>query len=359
MSRLAIPASRGARLRAGAAASCRQQALEPRGDAMANHLPPRHAGGCHLVELDAAALTGVREVAVERPFAPAERDQRSRFRSDFDGMIADIVAGAEQAEPAGLSLPAGIEVDQCGDDLGGGIGVNAAVAGARPAAHADDRGPYVQVDPELAAESPAGCFRAQLVQKCRERGAEVQYAGREAARLVYPGKIGEQPRKRSLPDEIPYHDMVEGIDRQRRRRESLECQDGHGPLPTGLRRYSKASALWQKLAVRCRWARWFCSETAIGCTFRYPAAIRRGGNVGMRFGLAIAVLLISTVSGSVQAEECVLGPRVACAGVDLSQRELRRADLAGADLSGADLSGSDLREADLYRANLAGANLSG
>src|SRR5690606_20690505 len=151
----------------------------------------------------------------------------------------------------------------------------------------------------------------------------------------------------------------EGIDRQRRRRESLECQDGHGPLPTGLRRYSKAFALWQKLAVRCRWARWFCSETAIGCTFRYPAAIRRGGNVGMRFGLAIAVLLISTVSGSVQAEECVLGPRVACAGVDLSQREWRRADLAGADLSGADLSGSDLREADLYRANLAGANLSG
>src|SRR5690606_28956916 len=107
-----------------------------------------------------------------------------------------------------------------------------------------------QVDPELAAEGAGRFLRAELLQQSPERRTEAQRAGREAAGLIYLGKIGEERGKRCFPDEIRRHDMIVGIGRECLRIEGLELQDGHDLLSTGRRRYSKAAAAWQKCLRR-------------------------------------------------------------------------------------------------------------
>ena len=60
-----------------------------------------------------------------------------------------------------------------------------------------------------------------------------------------------------------------------------------------------------------------------------------------------------------QAATCRVGPKAACAGVDLRHRVLKNVDMTGIDLRGANLARADLRHVNLRGANLAGANLEG
>ena len=120
---------------------------------------PKHrnlsiALGCQPIELNDAPFADEWPVAVPRIVAAFEREQRSRDRRNLDDDIVQVVARAQQSQPAAALIPCLVHVNKHRYDLGGGVGVNLAVGGTAPAADRGDGRPSREVDFEFVLE----CF---------------------------------------------------------------------------------------------------------------------------------------------------------------------------------------------------------
>src|SRR5436190_19560356 len=88
------------------------------------------------VELNNPTGAGVLFVAVEAVLAAFEGDKGAILGRDFHKNIIDI-CGAEQAQSAARVAPVGVHIDQDGDDLAFGIGVNFSIVIGTSAANGD------------------------------------------------------------------------------------------------------------------------------------------------------------------------------------------------------------------------------
>src|SRR3974377_1989177 len=93
--------------------------------------------GCDPVELYHTTLADKRLMAMPGVARPLDRNKRARTGRNFKKNVADIVARAQQAQPAAGIFPAGIHIDEDGDDLAERIRVDSAVTRTAATAHRD------------------------------------------------------------------------------------------------------------------------------------------------------------------------------------------------------------------------------
>ena len=89
----------------------------------------------HPVHLDGAPLAVEGLVAVPGILRAAEDEQGAAMRRHFLGIVGEIGAVAQDAQPPAVLVPLLVHVEEHGDDLGGRIGVDLAVARPAFAAH--------------------------------------------------------------------------------------------------------------------------------------------------------------------------------------------------------------------------------
>src|SRR5262249_20597631 len=168
-----------------------------------------------------------RLMAVERVVATAEGDQGPLRGRHLNEDVVEVVGGAQQPEPPARPLPAGVHVDERGDELAGRVRVGVAVPGAAAAAPRDQGGPAREVDVKLLLERRPHLGAGQGPQQRAEGRAEGQARGGKAARVIDPGVIPVDRRPRLRPDEARDDQVVEGLPGQPGRPERIQVEAVH------------------------------------------------------------------------------------------------------------------------------------
>ena len=146
----------------------------------------------------------------------AERQQGAGRRRHLGDDVLEIVGGAQEPEPAALRFPTVVHVDQYGDELRAGIGMNAPVGCPRRAAHRDHRRPPLEVDCEFLGDGMAHLRSLELGKKALEDRADPEIGDGEAAGRLDCREILAESRQRRPFDKAGYDDMRERIGPQRR-----------------------------------------------------------------------------------------------------------------------------------------------
>jgi|SRR6516162_3100530 len=152
---------------------------------MAQHRQPLIARGREPVELNHAPLADKRLMAMPGVARPLESNKGALSGRDFKNNVADVVARAQQAQAAARIFPAGIHIDEYGDDLAQRIRVDSAVARAAPTAHRNRARPSRQINVKFPLEGCAELIGLELIEearKCRPVGNPVDW---KAAPLRY------------------------------------------------------------------------------------------------------------------------------------------------------------------------------
>src|SRR5579863_8361161 len=98
--------------------------LESRRDLVATLLGVDNLLAGHPIQLDRATWSRERLVAMPGIVGALEDQKRAAVRRHFGDIVVEIVGPAKQAQPTGVFLPALVDIEKHGDDLGGRIGVD-------------------------------------------------------------------------------------------------------------------------------------------------------------------------------------------------------------------------------------------
>ena len=211
--------------RVGSCLPAREQPFHPRRQAVAQALAPHHAVVRHPVELDDAARPCDRRMAVPGMRRDAESEQRSGRRRHFGDDILEIVRRAQQPQPAARRLPGFVHIDEDGDELGSGVGMDPAVAGPRLAAHRDHGRAIGEIDGELLGEGGAEIRPLELGDEGGESRAIAQIGQRKAARLGNLRVIAGERGARRPRDEAGHDQPGERLSRQGRTRQCRQVEE--------------------------------------------------------------------------------------------------------------------------------------
>ncbi len=172
------------------------------------------AGG-HVVHLDDVALADKSFMAVPGILAVGEDQERAIDRGDLAGIIFQIIRAAEQAEAAflvGKSVAgAGVEVEQDGDALGGGVGMDVAVFLVGVAAQRGHQRGAGQVEGEFLGGEVAKNFAFQAGEEGFGGLAEFEGFDRKTAAAAHHGQGGDDGGERLGFDKFFHHDVAERV----------------------------------------------------------------------------------------------------------------------------------------------------
>src|SRR5215472_9613433 len=149
----------------------RIELLEERRDAVAGQLAVDDALVGNPVELDGAALAVELLVAVPGGLGAAEGEEGAAVGAHLFGVVVEVVRAPQDAQAAAVRLPAAVEVDEHGDDLGRRVGVYVAVAATGAAAHGDHGRPAFEAQVEFLLDRAAELGRLELGEERREAPA--------------------------------------------------------------------------------------------------------------------------------------------------------------------------------------------
>src|SRR5215831_11357282 len=180
----------------------REQAFQKGAEAVAPEVVvPRLLGG-DVVQLDRAALAVEGLVPVPAVGRDLEDQAAPGVGGDLRGVPSEVVVVVEQPQPPLRRAPAAVEVQQHGDELGFGVGVDAAVLRPGAAADREHRRAVLQVHAEALADQLAQLGAVHLVHELAEDPRVGDRLGRKAAALGHVGEAGDHFRQDLRPDEV-------------------------------------------------------------------------------------------------------------------------------------------------------------
>jgi hypothetical protein len=157
----------------------------------------------------------------------------------------------QQPQSTFRTIPSQVQVEQQGDDLGVGIGMNTTVLAVALSSHGQHARAAGEIDFELLLDHVPQCRAPQGCDESRKGRPAIKNVNREAAATVYLRKVGDGEKQLVVLDKIFDHDKIEWITAQRSRTQTVEIKHpGLSPsITTGIwhirkcRQASKGSLL--------------------------------------------------------------------------------------------------------------------
>src|SRR2546427_4473413 len=141
------------------------------------------------VELNHPAGPEERFMAVPRIITTPECEQRPARRGHFKDHVFEVSARTQQPEPATTGFPRPVHVNEDGDDLRLGVGVNLAIFLAATSAHGDHVWAGGQIDVEFFLKRFAKLVAAHLLDEPRKGRPITDLAQRKTAGAANLGII--------------------------------------------------------------------------------------------------------------------------------------------------------------------------
>src|SRR5882672_12353314 len=158
--------------------------------------------GGDVVELDGAPLAVEGLVSVPAVRRDLEDQAAARVGRYLGRVTGQVVVVVQQTQAPFGRAPAGIQVEQDGDELRFRIGVDAAVFRSRSAAHGEHRRPVLQVHAEPLADQVPQLETVHLVHERGEAARIRDRFGRKAATLSDMRKALDDLRQHLGADEV-------------------------------------------------------------------------------------------------------------------------------------------------------------
>src|SRR6266513_4463811 len=130
----------------------RKEPFQERAEAMPLQIALADFFGSDVVELDGAPLAVERLVSVPAVRGDLEDEAASGVGRYLGGVAGQVVVVVEEPQAPFGRAPAGVQVQQPGDELGFGIGVDPAVLFPGAAANREHRRPVLEIHAEALAD---------------------------------------------------------------------------------------------------------------------------------------------------------------------------------------------------------------
>src|SRR5229473_907044 len=187
-------------------------------------LAAHHRLARNPIELNHPAGPIERLMAVPRIFTTPECEQRSAGRGNFNDHLLEVSARTQQPEPATRAFPRPVHVNEDGDDLRRGVGVNLAIFLAATSAHGDHVWAGGQIDVEFFLKRFAKLVAAHLLDEPRKGRPITDLAQRKAAGAANLGIILVDCWARLGFYKLRNHQKIKRLASERRAPEPLQIE---------------------------------------------------------------------------------------------------------------------------------------
>src|SRR2546430_14996733 len=167
--------------------------------------------GSDVVELDGAPLAVERLVSVPAVRGNLENKAASGVGGYFGSIASQVVVVVEEPEAPFGRAPAGVQVEQHGDELGFGIGVDPPVFFPRAAANREHRGPALEIHAEALADQGPELRAVHLGHERREPSRARNRFRRKTPPLVDAWEALDHLGKDLGTDEVVDDEIGEGF----------------------------------------------------------------------------------------------------------------------------------------------------
>src|SRR6266581_1315596 len=210
----------------------RKESFQERAEAVPLQIPRASFFGSDVVELDGAPLAFERLMPVPAVGRDLEDQASSGIRRHFRGVRAQIPVVVEEPEAPLGRAPAGVQVEKNGDQLGFGIGVDAAVLFPGAAANREHRRLVLQIHAQALAHQIPQLDAVHLLDE-RRKAARTRNGFRRKAPPLADARKARHPFRESLrADDVADDEMRKGLGDQSGLPKRIRIQyRPHEPLP--------------------------------------------------------------------------------------------------------------------------------
>src|SRR6266700_2830875 len=214
----------------------RKEPFQERAEAVPLQVPRASFFGSDVVELDGAPLAFERLMSVPAVGRDLEDQASSGIRRHFRGVGAQIPVVVEKPEAPLGRAPAGVQVEKNGDQLGFGIGVDAAVLFPGAAANREHRRLVLQIHAQALAHQIPQLDAVHLLDERRKAARARNGFRRKAPPLADARKARHHFRESLLADDVADDEMRKGLGDQSGLSKRIRIQyRPHEPLPPPFR----------------------------------------------------------------------------------------------------------------------------
>src|SRR5712691_5914544 len=214
----------------------REEPFQERAEAVPLQVPSSNFFGSDVVELDGAPLAFEGLVSVPAVRRDLEDQASSGIRGHFRGVRAQIPVVVEEPQAPLGRAPAGVQVEKNGDQLGFGIGVDAAVLFPGAAANREHRRVVLQVHAQALAHQVPQLDAMHLLDERRKAARTRNRFRRKTPPLVDAGKARHYLGENLRADDIVDDEVRKGLGDQSGLSKRIRIQyRPHEPLSSAFR----------------------------------------------------------------------------------------------------------------------------
>src|SRR5712692_5068044 len=214
----------------------RKESFQERAEAVPLQVPRANLFGSDVVELDSAPLAFKRLMSVPAVRRDPEDQASSGIRGNFRCVGAQVPVVVEKPQAPLGRAPARVQVEKNGDQLGFGIGVDAAVLFPGAAANREHRWLVLQIHAQALAHQIPQLDAVHLLDESRKAARTRNRFRRKASPLVDAGKARHHLRENLRADDIVDDEMRKGRGDQSGPSKRIRIQyRPHEPLSSAFR----------------------------------------------------------------------------------------------------------------------------